>query len=218
MTTFALVHGSGDGGWHWQLVRRALEARGHVAVAPDLPTDRDDATWDDCVDVVARAVGDAGDVGDVVVVGHSAGGFVAPLVADRVDAQLQVYVAGMVPAPGETAMEWFGSCGWDVEVSDDPMVSFYADVPEVLARAALAHEKHPAERLGGTPWPLRALPSTPARYVVTTHDRFLGVTAQRNAAARLGITHPDAIETGHCPHLARPEELAELLASYPTTG
>jgi pimeloyl-ACP methyl ester carboxylesterase len=215
MTTFALVHGSGDGGWHWQLVRRTLEAHGHDAVAPDLPTDRDGATWDDCVDVVAVAVGDAD---DVVVVGHSAGGFVAPLVAERLGARLQVYVAGMVPAPGETAMEWFGSCGWDVDVSPDPMVSFYADVPEALAKEALAHERPTAERLGGSPWPRAALPSIPARCVVTTRDRFLGVTAQRNAAARLGITHPDAIETGHCPHLARPEELADLLASYPTTG
>lgn len=211
MTTFALVHGSGDGGWHWQRVQQALAARGLDSVAPDLPTDRDDATWDDCVDVVAMATGDAE---DVVVVGHSAGGFVAPLVAERIGARLQVYVAGMVPAPGETAMEWFGSCGWDVELSDDPMVSFYADVPEPLAREAMAHEKHPAERLGETAWPLAALPDVPARYVVTTRDRFLGVTAQRNAAARLGITHPDAIESGHCPHLARPDELAALLASY----
>ena len=42
MTTFALVHGSGDGGWAWHLVQRALRERGHEAVAPDLPTDRDD--------------------------------------------------------------------------------------------------------------------------------------------------------------------------------
>jgi pimeloyl-ACP methyl ester carboxylesterase len=138
------------------------------------------------------------------VVGHSAGGFVAPLVAERLGARLQVYVAGMVPQPGETAMAWFEGVGWDEDLSDDPMVSFYADVPEVLAKEAMAHERPTSEQLGGAPWPL----------VVTTQDRFLGVTAQRNAAARLGITHPDAIESGHCPHLARPDELAALLASY----
>jgi pimeloyl-ACP methyl ester carboxylesterase len=211
MTTFALVHGSGDGGWAWHLVVRALAARGHEAVAPDLPTDRDDATWGDCVSAVERAVGDAD---DLVVVGHSAGGFVAPLVAQRLGVRLQVFVAGMVPAPGETAMAWFGAVGWAEDVSEDPMVSFYADVPADLAAEALAHERPTSEQLAGAPWPLAALPDVPARYVVTTRDRFLGVTAQRNAAGRLGITHPDAIETGHCPHLARPDELADLLASY----
>jgi pimeloyl-ACP methyl ester carboxylesterase len=85
MAVFALIHGSGDGGWTWHLVQRALRERGHDAVAPDLPTDRDDATWDDCVDVVVDAIGSAD---DVVLVGQSSGGFVVPLVAHRRAARL----------------------------------------------------------------------------------------------------------------------------------
>src|SRR5699024_9523647 len=48
MTTFVLVHGSGDSGWSWHRVQRALRDRGHESVAPDLPTDRHDVTWGDC--------------------------------------------------------------------------------------------------------------------------------------------------------------------------
>lgn len=223
MTTYALIHGSGDGGWAWHLVQRALRERGHEAVAPDLPTDRDDATWDDCVDVIA----DAADGDDVVVVGQSSGGLLVPLVAERLGAVLQVYVAGMVPRPGETANQWFGNVGWFGAVAElaeeddgltghpDPMVAFYHDVPPQLAAEALARERPTGERLGETPWPSPVLPAAPARYVVTTRDRFLPPRVQRRVAAeRLGITGPDEIAAGHCAPISRPEALADLLAGY----
>ncbi|CAI9411827.1 alpha/beta fold hydrolase [Nocardioides sp. T2.26MG-1] len=221
MTTFALLHGSGDGGWSWHLVQDALRERGHETVAPDLPTDRDEATWDDCVAVVAEAVGEAG---DLVVVGHSAGGFVVPLVAQELGARLQVYVAGMVPWPGETAGDWFDNLGWSEAVAEqagrdggltgsaDPIVAFYEDVPAELAAEAIARERPTSERLGETPWPMPALPDVSATYVVTARDRFLPPSVQRRAAVdRLGVTAPDEIDAGHCVHLSRPEELADLL-------
>lgn len=222
MTTFALIHGSGDGGDAWGLVRRALRDLGHAAVAPDLPTDRGDATWDDCVESVVQAVGQ---VEDLVVVGHSSGGFVVPLVADRLGASLQVFIAGMVPRPGETAEEWFADVGWSESVAElaaedggrtgspGPMVGFFHDVPPALATQALAGERSTSPHLGGTPWPLPALPPIPARYVVTTRDRFIPPPVQRRVASRrLGITRPDEIHAGHCPNLSRPDELAGLLA------
>ncbi|GAB7190739.1 alpha/beta fold hydrolase [Kineococcus sp. NUM-3379] len=228
MATFALIHGAGDGGWAWHLVQRALRERGHEAVAPDLPDDRDDATWDDCVDVVAEAaeaVGAVRGAGDVVVVGHSAGGLVVPLVAQRLGAALQVFLAGMVPRPGESAGGWFANVGWYEAVAGlaredggltgnaDPLVAFYHDVPAPLAREALARERPTDGRLGEVPWPLPALPDVPARYVVTTRDRFIPPPVQRRVAAeRLGITAPDGIEAGHCANLSRPGELAALLA------
>ena len=224
MTTFALIHGSGDGGWAWHLVQRALRERGHEAIAPDLPTDRDDATWDDCVDEVADGVGGAD---DVVVVGQSSGGFIVPLVADRLGARLQVFVVGMVPRPGETAGEWFDNVGWSEAVAEraqqdggrtgnpDPMISVYHDVPEELAAQAMARERPTSERLGETPWPLPTLPAITARYVVTTQDRFIPPTVQRRVAAeRLGITELDEIDSGHCANLSRPDELASLLDGY----
>jgi pimeloyl-ACP methyl ester carboxylesterase len=224
MTTFALIHGSGDGGWAWHLLQRALRERGHDAVAPDLPTDREDATWDDCVNVVVDAVAGAD---AVVVVGQSSGGFVAPLVAARLGAMLQVFLAGMVPRPGETAGEWFGNVGWSESVAElgredggltgnpDPMVAFYHDVPSELAAEAMARSRPTSQRLADTPWPLPALPMIAARYVVTTQDRFIPPAVQRRIAAeRLGITAPEEIEAGHCVNLSRPEELAQLLTRY----
>jgi pimeloyl-ACP methyl ester carboxylesterase len=228
VAVFALIHGSGDGGWAWHLVQRILRDRGHEAVAPDLPTDREDATWDDCVDVVVDAVAGAD---DVVLVGQSSGGFVVPLVAHRRGALLQVFVAGMVPQPGESAGEWFGDVGWFEAVAEqaredggltgnsDPMIAFYHDVPADLARQAMARERPASERLAETPWPLPTWPKVPARYVVTTEDHFLPLAVQRRVAAeRLSLAHPDEIVSGHCPNLSRPEELADLLVGYLANG
>ena len=43
MATFVLIHGAGDVGWYWHLVEAELRARGHEAIAPDLPCDDDSA-------------------------------------------------------------------------------------------------------------------------------------------------------------------------------
>jgi len=39
MATFGLVHGSWHGGWCWERLIPELEARGHRAVAVDLPAE-----------------------------------------------------------------------------------------------------------------------------------------------------------------------------------
>lgn len=53
-----------------------------------------------------------GDRTDLVVVGHSFGGFTAPLVADRLPVDVLVLVAGMIPSPGEAPGDWWESTGY----------------------------------------------------------------------------------------------------------
>src|SRR5512143_884299 len=124
MSTFALIHGAGDAGWYWHLVEAELRSGGHDTVAPDLPIEDDTAGLARYADVVVEAIGRRR---DVAVVGQSFGGYVAPLVADRVGARLIVLVAGMVPKPGETAEEMFRNTGWKPDHLDDrsTMAVFY---------------------------------------------------------------------------------------------
>ena len=97
MATFMLIHGGGDVGWYWHQVEAELLRRGHDSVAPDLPCDDKSAGLSEYADAVVAAVGDRR---HLVVVGHSYGGFIAPLVADRVPVDLLVLVAGMIPFAG----------------------------------------------------------------------------------------------------------------------
>ena len=103
VAAFALIHGGGGSAWDWHLVAPTLRERGHDPVAVDLPSDDESAGWSEYTDTVVRAVGDRS---DLVVVGHSLGGFTAPLVCARLAAKLLVLVAAMIPSPGEFFSEW----------------------------------------------------------------------------------------------------------------
>jgi pimeloyl-ACP methyl ester carboxylesterase len=220
MPTFVLVHGGGDVGWHWHLVRRELSARGHDSVAPDLPCDDDGATVIDYADTVVAAVVDRR---DLVVVGHSYGAFTATLVAERIRARALVLLAGMIPSPGESPADWWGNTGHAQAVRaqaaldggvtghEDPMVVFYHDVPRALAEEALRRERGESEAAWKQPWPLPAWPDVPTKFILCRDDRvFPAAFFRRLARERLGIT-PDEIAGGHCVALSRPQELADRL-------
>jgi pimeloyl-ACP methyl ester carboxylesterase len=223
MATFALIHGAGDVGWYWHLVEPVLRRHGHDVVAPDLPCGDPTATLLDFADTVVEAIGDRR---NLIVVGQSYGGFTAPLVADRLPVDLVVFIAGMVPAPGEKPADWWANTGYAKAVeeqarhdggltgSDDPFVAFYHDVPRTLAEEALSKERSESEAAFNNPWPLDSLPAVPTRFVVCTEDRFFPAPFMRRVAAeRLGID-PDEIAAGHCVALSQPHHLGNLLDSY----
>src|SRR5439155_21488358 len=76
---------------------------------------RDDpaAQLTDYADTVVTSVGDRR---ELIVVGQSFGGFTAPLVADRLRADVLVFVAGMIPAPGEPPGDWWTNVGYSAAV------------------------------------------------------------------------------------------------------
>jgi pimeloyl-ACP methyl ester carboxylesterase len=223
VSTFVLIHGGGDVGWYWHLVEAELRALGHDVVAPDLPSEDDSAGLTEYADAVVAAVGDRK---ELVVVGHSLGGFTAPLVADRLPVDVLVLVAGMVASPGEAPGDWWENTGYGAAVReqaardggltghDDPYVSFYHDVPRALAEEALSKERGQSGTPMGAPWPLDKWPSVPTKYILCTEDRFFPAAFSRRVLAeRLNIT-PDEIDAGHCVALSRPRELAAILAGY----
>jgi SAM-dependent methyltransferase len=218
-----LIHGAGDVGWYWHLLEAELRARGHDVVAPDLPGD-DESELNDYADAVVAAVGERR---ELIVVAQSFGGFTAPLVAVRLPARALVFVAGMVPAPGEAPDDWWVNTGYREAVksqaardggltgNEDPYVCFYQDVPRELAAQALSKGRaHPSAACGASPWPLEALPDVPIHFVLCSEDRFFPPDfLRRVVAARLGVV-PDEIAAGHCVALSRPKELAEILDGY----
>jgi pimeloyl-ACP methyl ester carboxylesterase len=214
VATFAFIHGAGDVGWYWHLVEAELHARGHDTISPDLPCDDDSAGLPEYADTVVGAIGDRA---NLIVVAQSSGGFTAPLVCDRVAADLLVLVAPMIPAPGEAPADYWSGTRYEDEVReryDDTVALFYQDVPPELAAEALKRARGQSEARMGEPSPLRVWPDVPTRVLICRDDRlFPARYLRRVARERLGIT-PDEIDGGHTPALSRPHELADRLEAY----
>jgi pimeloyl-ACP methyl ester carboxylesterase len=211
--TYVLIHGAGDVGWYWHLVERELRARGHDVVVMDLPVSDDSAGLTAYADTVIDAIGDRT---NLVIIAQSFGGYVAPIVADRVPTRLLVLVAAMVPAPGESADEMFANTAYAQPEHEDSseVAVFYHDVDPALASEALGKGRRQSETPGREPWPLKAWPNVPTRFVLCRNDRLFPARWLRGVVHdRLGIT-PEELESGHTPALSHPHELVELLESY----
>ncbi|MGH9242950.1 MAG: alpha/beta fold hydrolase [Acidimicrobiales bacterium] len=213
MTTFVLIPGAGGEAWYWHLVVPLVEAAGHRAVAVELPAGDPDAGLDAYVAAALRAVGTP--EGDAVVVGQSLGGFTAPVVAERLGAAWLVFVAAMIPKPGETAGDWWATSGfndvWGDQAMDD-MEHFLHDLPSAVLHEALERGEVPqTERIMMDPFPLTVLPPIPKRGIAATNDRFFPVAfMDRLIRDRLGV-EPEHVAAGHLPALANPVGLVEVL-------
>jgi pimeloyl-ACP methyl ester carboxylesterase len=213
MATYVIIHGGGGTAAGWALVTAELRERGHDVVAMDLPCDDPSAGWSDYADTVVDAVGERT---DLVVVAHSAGGFIAPLVCDRLPVELIVFVAGMIPAPGETFMQWWTNTGYEATTggwSGDETDIWYHDVPPELAAADMQRDEG-REHVPDEPWPVVKWPDVPTRYLLCRDDRcFPPEFTRRLVRERLNLV-PDEMDGGHLVYLSRPEELASRLDAY----
>ena len=211
--SYVLIHGAGDVGWYWHLVEADLRARGHDVVAMDLPVEDDGAGLSAYADVVVHAVRQRD---NLIVVAQSFGGYVAPMVCERVPARLLVLVAAMIPAPGESSEEMFVNTRYAPAAQKDrsDLAIFYHDVDPALAKAALAKGRRQSETPGKEAWPLARWPDVPTRFLLCRGDRlFPAPWLRRVVRKRLGIT-PDEMDSGHTPALSHPQELVRRLETY----
>ncbi|HSS68670.1 MAG TPA: alpha/beta hydrolase [Nocardioidaceae bacterium] len=228
MTTFVLVPGAGGQASHWLWVAPLLEAAGHQAVAVELPAGDESAGLAAYTGAIVAAARAANTEPGCVVVAQSMGGFSAPQACADLGAARLVLVNAMIPAPGETAGDWWAATGQsaayaakaatdgrDLDAEFDPVAVFFNGVaPEILAAAMAMPEPVQADRPFADPWPLAAWPDVRTEVLSSTDDRMFPLDFQRRVAEdRLGIT-PVVLPGGHLPAFACPSELAErLLAS-----
>ena len=227
MAHFLLLHGACHGGWCWSDVVPLLRAAGHQATAPDLPCDDLTAGLDEYAATAVASLG--GERTGVVVVGHSLGALVAPVVAHRLGARRMVMLAGIIGAPG-ASLESLATVDADRDLPsvDDDFQSdahgrfrfspggarrlLYHDCPPAVAEAAIGRL-----RFQRSMWrevaDFRSWPDTEIVSITCAEDRVVNPAwSNRVARERLGV-EPLLLSGGHSPFLARPGELAELLVA-----
>jgi pimeloyl-ACP methyl ester carboxylesterase len=222
VSAYCLIHGSGQGPDGWKLLAEELERRGHRVLTPAFEVSRTDegAAWH--AETIVEALDRSGlNPTNIVYAAHSAGGMYLPLIADRRPPRRMVFLAALIPRPGVSIVEqyradpsmfnpaWVGQNPLD----DTAALDFvYHDCPpDRLPWALSTRLVFYAKRALDEPCPLRAWPAVPSTYVVCADDRTITPGWQRKAARELLRIEPVELSGGHCPHVSRPETLADVL-------
>ncbi|MFD8734223.1 alpha/beta fold hydrolase [Streptomyces sp. NPDC059618] len=216
---FVLIPGAGGSAWYWHRAVSELRARGHEAVAVDLPGADESAGLPEYTEAVVEVIGDRA---DTVLVAQSMGGFTAPMVCARAPVGLLVLVNAMVPLPGETPGQWWGSTGSEparVAAAEaggygtefDLDTYFLHNVPPEIAAAGADHQRPEADIAFNQPCAVDRWPDTTTRVLAAAEDRFFPVDFQRRVARdRLGI-EAETVPGGHLTALSHPSQLVDKL-------
>jgi pimeloyl-ACP methyl ester carboxylesterase len=204
--THILIPGAGGDGFYWHRVMPLLPG----AIAVDLPAGQDGAGLAEYAEVISGVIAEHD---DVVLVAQSMGAYSAPIAAARSGGVSRiVLVAPMIPAPGETAGEFWERSGQaeaeralavaegrDPDAPFDLHTMFLHDVPEEVGARLLARDAGGDEgRSFEEPWPLDAC--------IFPLEFMRGL-----ARSRLGLDDVTVVDSGHLPALSRPEELARAI-------
>lgn len=192
----------------------------------DLPVDDPNAGLAEYAEVVAPSVPDEG----AVLVGHSLGAAVIPLVAARRPVRRTVYLCPVIRRLG---MSLAASAQLDADVStydlakgrtffDDSssawepeaaIAAFFPDCDSETAHWAAYRLRRQYWRYWEEPNPLSAWPDAKRSAIVCTEDRLVGIDwARRRIPELLGVI-PAELPGGHSPFLSRPAELAAALVA-----
>jgi pimeloyl-ACP methyl ester carboxylesterase len=218
VAAFCLVHGA----WHepscWAPLVERLLARGHEAIAPDLPLHDPQAGFDDRVRPARQALEAV--AAPLVIVGHSLGSTYAPLIAVARPGSLLVHLCPRLgpfaPPPGAPAMfrkgipfpadRDDGTSVWDAEVAIQVL---YRRLPHDTA-GAMAKRLRPLAPINAE-YPLPSHPDIPTVLVYAARDEIFEPAWERFMAIELLGIEPIEVPSGHFPMLEDPDALAYLL-------
>ena len=230
MTTFILIHGMWHGGWCWDKVADELRTAGHDVHAPTLAglAERAD-THSDEIDLTTHVqevvnLIESKNLRDVILVGHSSGGFLAPVVADKIPERIVhiVNLDGIVPENGKSLADLIGET-WDFFKKKATESGDQWRCPPILEwtfGVSGADLEWVQSKL--TPHPLRTL-TTPATLenskAKSIPSTFIlcsdGMTDEDIAAEEKKFTAPGmnfrSLPTGHDAMITMPKELAKIL-------
>jgi pimeloyl-ACP methyl ester carboxylesterase len=219
MATFLLIPGAGGMAWYWHSVVPRLLDAGHEPIALDLPANDPYAGLSAYVELAVAA---AKGRDDLVVAAQSMGAFTAVPVCARLAARRLVLLNAMIPAPRETANDWWTATGWQearraaarargYAEDFDLHTYFLHDVPPEVTADGARHQRDEADVAFEEPCPFTRWPDAPTTVLAGRDDRFFPFEFQsRVAHERLAV---DALPVpgGHLAALSQPDAVASAL-------
>jgi pimeloyl-ACP methyl ester carboxylesterase len=230
-TTLLLVHGGTVTSTMWDPVLPFLRT---PALAVDLPgrrynpSDLSKITRADWVDFVIQEIVE-GDLGPVVLVGHSSAGFVIPEAAAGVPGRVahMVFVAATVPADGSRPVDFIKPRLRDLAIDHvdavremaagktlaglrpgEPPISTDLEVVEIDPHMGLEAPGPLHEMYDG--WS-RVPPDLPRTFIRCQQDRVVKAELVDRMLPHMGDVHVVDIDAGHSVASEAPEQLAHLL-------
>jgi pimeloyl-ACP methyl ester carboxylesterase len=235
MSTYLLIHGAWHGGWCWRKVVPLLEAKGHRALAPDLPGHGNDGTPAASVTLKSYAYRiceiASAQTEPVILAGHSMGGIAITQAAENCSEKIGalVYLCAFLPRNGDRLMTWAsqdresmvnsstmdaqadGTIRFKLEHSREAFYGNCTDEDVEFAQSRLvAQSGAPFETPVQTT--VERWGRIPRYYIECVRDRALTLSTQQEMQKHSPCRQTFSIDTDHSPFLSTPEQLADIFS------
>ncbi len=216
-TTIVFVHGLWADGSSWNKLVKPIVAKGYKVISVQNPT----TSLEDDVAATRRAIDRA--EGDVILVGHSWGGFVISEAGADPRVKALVYVAAFAPDTGETVASLSGSAsptvlsgflqnanGYLTLSREGVAKAFAGELSQDEQDAVYAVQQPAFQRVFGDVGVNAAWKTKPSWYVVASDDRTINPDLERRMAQRANAK-TTVLKTGHVAMLSKPNEVLDVI-------
>jgi len=215
--TIVFVHGLWADGSSWNKLINPLVDKGYEVISVQNPT----TSLEDDVTATKRAIERAG--GDVVLVGHSWGGFVITEVGVDPRVKALVYIAAFAPDKGETAASLGQSAsptilsgfiqkanGYLTLSREGVAKAFAGDLTQKEQDVVYAVQEPAAEKVFGDVASNAAWKTKPSWFVVSSEDNAINPDLERKMAKRANAK-TTVLKSSHVAMLSKTNEVLEVI-------
>jgi pimeloyl-ACP methyl ester carboxylesterase len=227
MSHYVILCGSETCSRTWRTLQSLLSKHGDSCSIQEWA----DVSWEHGVECALDAIaGRIGTFADTVLVGHSIAGLFLPLLADKLQAIAEVYIAALIPEVGHSFFdrmfsgedifdhEWMSGYE-DLRRSKDPASThrefltyhLFHDCPADTVHSSWIKSSLAISQIYEFPYPEGQFSRRYRHYVICGDDRSIHPRWQSLAGRALCGVNETVIGTGHCPQISKPQVLADLL-------
>jgi pimeloyl-ACP methyl ester carboxylesterase len=216
-TTIVFVHGLWADGSSWSKVAALLLEKDHDIIVVQNPT----TSIEDDVAATQRAIERA--EGNVVLVGHSWGGFVISEAGNHPKVKALVYVAAYVPDKGETiptvsekatgtnVRSYLQSVGGYLTLTKEGVQKAFAnDLPAEEQELVYAVQQPAFPKVFEAVGTNTAWKQKPSWYIVASEDNTIHPELEKMMAAR-AKSKTTILRSSHVAMLSKPKEVSEVI-------